>query len=104
MSAPVESNVIIHFLAYADELIQTVADLPEIQQEQKQLYHVCLSSLWQILNNAFQQDGQQFLSAEQVQLLQMVDQEICHHEEEISADLRQQISRFLRDMSPDLVS
>ncbi len=104
MTMPAETKVITHFLAYVDELLHAVADLPEIHQEQKQLYHVCLNSLWQMLNNAFQQNGQQFLSAEQVQLLQMVDREIRQNEEDISVDFRDQLRRLLREMPEDLVS
>jgi hypothetical protein len=75
MQIPAENQVITQFLAYADELLQALIDLPEIHQEQRQLYLVCVNSLWQMLNNAFQQDGGHFLNEQQIEILQMVDRE-----------------------------
>ncbi|MBE7563772.1 hypothetical protein H7F10_12605 [Acidithiobacillus sp. HP-6] len=104
MQVPAENQVINQFLAYADELLQALTDLPEIHQEQRQLYLVCLNSLWQMLNNAFQQDGGNFLSEQQIELLQMVDREIQHIENDIPEDFRNQLHLLLRQMNMDLVS
>ncbi|MBE7565819.1 MULTISPECIES: hypothetical protein [Acidithiobacillus] len=104
MQIPAENQVITQFLAYADELLQALIDLPEIHQEQRQLYLVCLNSLWQMLNNAFQQDGGHFLNEQQIALLQMVDREIQHIESDIPEDFRNQLHLLLRQMNLDLVS
>ncbi len=40
MQIPAENRVITQFLAYADELLQALINLPEIHQEQRQLYLV----------------------------------------------------------------
>ncbi|MBU2760364.1 hypothetical protein [Acidithiobacillus sulfurivorans] len=104
MQVPAENKVITQFLAYADELVQALIDLSEIHQEQRQLYLVCLNSLWQMLNNAFQQDGGHFLSEQQIQLLQTVDLEIQHIESDIPEDFRNQLHLLLRQINVDLVS
>ncbi len=104
MHIPAKKEVITPFLAYADELVHALTELPEIHQEQRQLYLVFLNSLWQMLNNAFQQDGGHFLSEQQIQLLQQVDRKIQPIEGDVPEDFRNQLRLLLRRMNMDLVS
>jgi hypothetical protein len=81
-----------------DALAQQRFQTPHLREEQDLLLYLCLQSLWQLLNNAHQGDGEQFLSVQQTRQLQEIDSRIARLESTLPLALRQQAQQCLRTL------
>ena len=80
------------FDALAEQRFRT----PHLRGEPDLLLYLCLQSLWQLLNNAHQGDGEQFLNSQKTRQLQEIDARIARLEGSTPLALRQQAQQCLR--------
>ncbi|WP_308389272.1 hypothetical protein [Acidithiobacillus sp. AMEEHan] len=85
-------------LATCDALAAQRFQTPQLREEQDLLLYLCLLCLWQLLNNAHQGDGEQFLSAQQARQLQEVDARIALLESLIPPALQQRAQQCQRSL------
>jgi hypothetical protein len=95
MGRHAESKIITDFLAQIAALTTHAKD-PDLRAEQEPLRYLCLTALWQLLNNAFQNDGLTPLSNQQIHLLQQVDIQVQASEALTSTALHDQVRQLLR--------
>lgn len=84
------------FLLTLDALQRQGFHTPGLRAEQDVLLYFCLQSLWQLLNNAYQGDGERFLEGKQVKQLQGIDARIARIEERLPPALVAEAQHCLR--------
>ncbi|MEY2342119.1 hypothetical protein AB4090_08435 [Acidithiobacillus sp. IBUN Pt1247-S3] len=87
MSAQPQAYLEDAFLLALDALGEQRFSTSGSREEQDLLLYFCLQSLWQLLNNAYQGDGDRFLQREQIQQLQDIDERIVELEGKLPSEL-----------------
>jgi hypothetical protein len=84
------------FLLTLDALQGQVFRTPGLRAEQDLLLYFCLQSLWHLMNNAYQGDGERFLEGDQVRQLRGIDARIVRIEARLPPTLLAEVQHCLR--------
>lgn len=96
----VSSHTLTDFLEWMEILRAQNFHTEGLEGEQQFLSYLILRGVWHLLNNAYQGDGQAFLTAEQTATLQEIDAHVAALEAQLPASVRVEvracIGRLLR--------